>query len=370
MNEFGRKTHKIINLTALKSNYNIIDSLAPKSKTIAVIKADAYGHGAIAVAKTLANIAPALAVAFINEALFLREYGVSSPVLILEGPLAKEDVYLASKHNFWLMIHSYYQLEWLLEGNYPKELPIWVKFDTGMNRLGFNEQQLIIAISKLINAKFNNIVLCSHCSCADDIENDNTLIQTKKFNAIAKLSNLPISLANSSGIINWPETYGQWNRLGIALYGGNCTNSLPLEGAKNSSLVQPSISLKPVMTLLSCVIALRSIKKGEYVGYGNHWQAKRNSTIATVSIGYGDGYPRNVKSGTPVLINDTRVPLVGRVSMDMITIDVTDLQRVKIGDTVQLWGDKLPVETIAEYADTINYELLTRISPRVKSVYC
>lgn len=370
MNNVGRNTHKIIDLKALKNNYCIIAALAPNSKTIAVIKADAYGHGAIAVAKTLAPNAPALAVAFIEEALLLRSNNISTPVLLLEGPLTKNDINLAKQNNFWLMIHSTNQLDWLLTENFSKKSPIWLKVDTGMSRLGFCKQQLSDAIIKLNNAGYKKLILCSHCACADDIKNIKTSIQSQQLKDLSKQYNLPISLANSAAIMNWPETHGEWNRLGIALYGVKCTDSHIKDNTGLPSLNNVQSILQPVMTLQSSIIALRKIKAGEHVGYGNQWQAPRDSIIATIAIGYADGYPRHAKPGTPVLINNTRVPLVGRVSMDMITVDVTELPKVTMEDTVQLWGKELPVEIIAEYAGTINYELLTRVSARVKSIYC
>jgi len=375
MNNFGRNTQKIIDLEALKNNYYSVASLAPKSKTIAVIKADAYGHGAIAVSKALAAIVPAFAVAFIDEALLLRDNNISTPVLLLEGPLAEKDISLARQYNFWLMIHSAYQLDWLIAEDYPKDQPVWLKVDTGMSRLGFSKQQLSDVINKLRNFGYKKLVLCSHCACADDVNNAKTSIQSLQIKELAQQYGLPLSLANSAGIMSWPETYGEWNRLGIALYGVKCTSghigdSHINRNTDNLALSDIQSKLKPVMTLQSSIIALRAIKAGEHVGYGNQWQAARDSIIATVAIGYADGYPRNVKTGTPVLINHTRAPLVGRVSMDMISVDVTDLSEVVIGDVVQLWGKELPVEIIAECADSINYELLTRISARVKSVYC
>ncbi len=370
MNNFGRNTHKIIDLKALKNNYCTIAALAPNSKTIAVIKADAYGHGAIAVAKALAPSAPALAVAFIEEALLLRSNEISTPVLLLEGPLTKNDINLAKQNNFWLMIHSSNQLDWLLSENFSKKSPIWIKVDTGMSRLGFCKQQLSEVIIKLRNKGYKNLILCSHFACADDIKNIKTSIQRQQLKNLSKQYNLPISLANSAAIINWPETHGEWNRLGIALYGVKCTDSHIENITGGLSLNNNQGILLPVMTLQSSIIALRRIKTGEHVGYGNQWQAPRNSIIATIAIGYADGYPRHAKPGTPVLINNTRVPLVGRVSMDMITVDVTEIPNVAVGDTAQLWGKELPVEVIAKYAGTINYELLTRVSARVKSIYC
>ncbi len=193
---------------------------------------------------------------------------------------------------------------------------------------------------------------------AEELENPKTALQIKQFEQVNQHHHCKTSLANSAGIINWPKSHGDYNRVGIALYGATPmpNNDLP-------------VKLTPVMTLQSTVIALRQLAVGETVGYGSTWQAKRPSRIATVAIGYADGYPRSAKSGTPVFIKGQLAPLAGRVSMDMITIDVTDINGVELGDLAELWGENLPVETVAEYMDTINYELLTRVSARVPKKY-
>ena len=366
MSHTSRKTQAIINLTALKENYQVIDNLAKSSATIAVLKADAYGHGAIEIAKSIDHLVPAFAVAFIDEAIILRDAGVQSPILILEGPLAKSDFTFALLHNFWLMLHNHDQLTWLMKQKSPYLGKLWLKVDTGMNRLGFMPEQVAEIIpkimSKLLPAQQKEFVLCSHFSNAEDIRNPKTINQIQRFDLLCNEHNSLTSLANSAGILHWPESHRDFNRLGIALYGIN-----PIEPNNRNS--DKDISLKPVMTLQSIIIGLRTLAKGDCVGYGETWQAKRSSIIATVAIGYADGYPRNAKAGTPVLINNQLAPLAGRVSMDMITVDVTELGQVKLGDNVELWGENLPVELIAEYVDTISYELLTRVSTRLPRKY-
>jgi alanine racemase len=354
----SRKTQAIINLSALKNNYHELASIAPHSKTIAVIKANAYGHGVIEVAKSLHALVPAFAVAFIDEAIMLREAGITLPILILEGPLDKEDFLLAQQHNFWLMLHNPEQVSWLnkIEPSYKEQL--WLKVDTGMNRLGFTPDYAEKVIRSLTKEQKETLVLCSHFSNADEIENPKTDTQIKCLKTLANKYSSPFSLANSAGIINWPQSHANFNRLGIALYGTNPT--------KNK---KTAIKLAPVMTLQSSIIALRKVELGGSVGYGETWQAKQPSIIATVAIGYADGYPRNAQAGTPVFINGQLAPIAGRVSMDMITVDVTDIETVNLGDLVELWGENLKVETVAKYMNTINYELLTRVSDRVPKVY-
>jgi alanine racemase len=335
-----------------------MDSLAAYSKTIAVIKADAYGHGAVEIAKSLQSMVPAFAVAFIDEAIILRESGITLPILILEGPLAKEDFTLAEQSNFWLMLHNTQQISWLttIKKNYTKQL--WLKINTGMNRLGFTPENANEIIEHLTYDQKKSLVLCSHFSNAEEKNNSKTQTQINCLKKLAKKYPYQISLANSAGIINWPDSHADFNRLGIALYGAT-----PIKNNNNTS------KLTPVMTLQSTVIALKDLKIGEPVGYGEAWKAKKPSVIATIAIGYADGYPRSAQSGTPIFINNQLAQLVGRVSMDMITVDVTDLDDVKLGDIVELWGENLPVEIVAEYMNTINYELLTCVSARVPRVY-
>ncbi len=353
----SRKTQAIINLSALKSNYQNIANLAPHSKTIAVIKANAYGHGAIEVAKSLHSQVPAFAVAFMDEAIVLRTAGITLPILILEGPLDEKDFSLAKQHNFWLMLHNEQQVSWLKHHpDYTEKL--WLKIDTGMNRLGFSPESAKEMLTNLTLEQKQGLVICSHFSSADEADNLKTQDQIACLRSFAQKYSCQISLANSAGIINWPQSHDDFNRLGLALYG---TNPTP---AKNMP-----IELAPVMTLQSTIIAIRNLAIGESVGYGESWQAKRDSVIATVAIGYADGYPRNAQAGTPVFINNQLAPLAGRVSMDMITIDITELTGVKLGDVVELWGENLSVELVAEHMNTINYELLTCVSARVPKVY-
>lgn len=358
MNYHSRKTCAIINLPALVSNYINIANLAPQSETIAVIKANAYGHGAIEVAQSLSQHVPAFAVAFIDEALVLRAAGITQPILILEGALCQEDLAIALKQNFWLMFHNLEQITWLNKQIPPYSEKLWLKVETGMNRLGLAPNQIDDILAQLSSEQLQNIVLCTHFSNAEQLDNPKTLLQIKKLAQVNQAELYKKSLANSAGILNWPESHSDYNRLGITLYGATPipTKNLP-------------IKLTPVMTLQSTIIGLKQINTGESVGYGEKWQASKPSIIATIAIGYADGYPRNAKAGTPVFISGQLAPLAGRVSMDMITVDVTDIDTVELGDLVELWGENLPIETVAMHMDTINYELLTRVSARVPKKY-
>ncbi|PKH87372.1 alanine racemase [Colwellia sp. Bg11-28] len=358
MSYTSRLTQAIINLDALVKNYQYLDNLASNSNTIAVLKADAYGHDASKVAHALSSKVKVFAVAFIDEALALRDAGIKNTVLILEGPFNESDFEIALENNFALMLHSNYQLEWLKSITPEFSGELWLKVDTGMNRLGFQVEQIDNVMSQLSAQQINNLVLCSHFATADQIDCARPAKQLAKLKALVAKHGCKYSMANSAGILNWPESHGHYNRLGLALYGAS-----PIGDSPKS---QPLI---PAMTLQANIIAIHTVNVGESVGYGNNWQAERETKLATVAIGYADGYPRNAKSGTPVFINGAQAPLVGRVSMDMITVDITDLKHTAIGDTVELWGKNLSIDIVAQNSDTINYELLTRVSKRVPRVF-
>lgn len=358
MNNKSRNTYSRINLPALVNNFNKIAKLAPNSDTIAVIKANAYGHGAIEVARYLSSHVPALAVAFIDEAIELRDAGITLPILIMEGAFSNDDYATALQQNFWMMLHTKQQVDWLKTFSPSYSGKLWLKVDTGMNRLGIKPNDVDNILAMLSPEQLNTLVLCTHFSNAEETDNPKTPLQIQTFEQVNIKHQFKTSLANSAGILNWKESHGDYNRLGLALYG-----SSPIPEKKSS------VELTPVMSLHSTIIGLRKLQVGESVGYGEKWQAKCPSLIATIAIGYADGYPRNAKNGTPVFVKNSIVPLVGRVSMDMLTIDVTDIDNVSLGDVVELWGENLPVETVAEHLDTINYELLTRVSNRVPRIF-
>ncbi len=353
----SRKTKAVIDLSALISNYQYLASLAPQSKTMAVIKANAYEHGAIEVAKALEPVVPAFAVAFVDEALLLRNAGITKTILVLEGPFKKSDFSTAIAHKLTLMLHTQQHIDWLKNQEQYRH-DTWIKVDTGMNRLGFHCDEIADVISQLSPSQRKQLVLCTHFSTAEVPENPKTASQITKLNQLIEQFSCQFSMANSAGILNWPASHGDFNRLGLALYG--------VSPIKPCAIVEPLI---PVMTLQANIIAIHAIKAGETVGYGDTWQAKRPTTIAVIAIGYADGYPRNARAGTPVYINGHIAPLAGRVSMDMITIDITDISDVAVGDTVELWGKHVSVDTVAAYSDTINYELLTRLSARLPKTF-
>ncbi len=371
----------VIHLKALAHNYQTIKSYAPNSNVLAVLKANAYGHGLALIAKALPQ-ADAFGVARLGEAILLREAGITQPIVLLEGFFSTDELQLLVDHNLDTVIHNAFQLTALTESQLSKPLKVWLKIDTGMHRLGINPDEFTQYFDALYtndNVK-KSIVLMSHLGCADDTENTITTLQTDLFNTIVPSSAIERSLANSAGICAWPNTHYNWVRPGLMLYGiSPMLPNLATLGfnSANNSCVNRIQDIHPVMTLKSSLIAIRTIECGESVGYGGSWTSTKPTTIGVVAIGYGDGYPRHAENGTPVYVNGRIVPIVGRVSMDMITVDLgeqfykergdSDENKVidKIGDEVILWGAELPVETVARHATTIPYELLCNISRRV-----
>ncbi|MBN2864449.1 MAG: alanine racemase [Thiotrichales bacterium] len=351
-----RPTKAYIHLAALHHNLQVVKSTAPNSKVLAVIKANGYGHGILRVAHSLSS-ADGFGVASIDEALILRQEGFLHRILLLEGLFGENELALVYQHRLDLVIHSKHQLDWLLQSSFQGQINVWVKIDTGMHRLGFDLDQVEWVIDQLQQSKKPfQIHLMSHLASADESITF-TEKQIAAFNSVAAQFNYPKSLANSAGLQGFKTTHFEWVRPGIMLYG---------------SAQQPCLKsdLKQVMTLASEVTSLKWIPKGEFVGYGNTWQAMRDTYVAIVAIGYGDGYPRHAPEGTPVLINGHKQPLIGRVSMDMICVDVTEMaQTIQIGDLAVLWGDdSLTVDEVAQLCGTIGYELLCGVTQRVPIV--
>jgi alanine racemase len=358
----SRPAKIIIDLAAIKANCRLAQSIAPHSKTVAVIKADAYGHGAVEVAKAVESQVDMFTVSCLEEAMILRQNDLKKPILLLEGCFDKTELKVAMDNQCELVVHSSAQLEQLLSVTLEIPVKVWLKIDTGMHRLGILPQQVESIYAELVaSPNVKSIVLMTHFAHADDTDGAHTAVQISRFkNCIQPIltntsQQVELSMANSAALLSWDQTRVDWNRPGIMLYGLSPFTG-PMDSAKQ---------LIPAMNFESQVIALREILTGESVGYGCTWTALRPSVIATIAVGYGDGYPRTAKSGTPVLINQQRAPLAGRVSMDLISVDVTDLANVQIGDKALLWGKELSANEVASWADTIGYELVTRMPRRV-----
>ena len=356
----ARRCTASINLSAIKENYLYAKSLAPNSKAIAIIKADAYGHGAIEVAKKLDEVADAYGVSCIEEALELLNSGIDkTPILLLEGVFEESELVLVAKHSLIVTVCNSIQLQWLLDADLNKPIDVFVKYDSGMGRLGFQDDSFIQAINLLEESKnIREITLMTHFSSADDPESTLTTKQIRNFDNTLYAEKYPGSLANSAAILKWSESHRDYVRPGIMLYG-----SSPFSDAKYQK------NLIPAMTLSSVLISIKNLKKGQGIGYGTRFICPLDMQIGVVAIGYADGYSRHAKDGTPVYINDTRTRVVGRVSMDMITIDITDVPHPEIGDRVELFGENVSVDEVAEYCNTISYEIFTKITRRVYKAY-
>jgi len=346
-----------IDLGALKHNLSIVRKNAPYSKILAVIKANAYGHGLETMARALTE-ADGFAVAHFEEAIAIREIYKDKPVVLLQGFADEIELALLLSLSIEPVIHSFYQIDILEKSELTDTTSVWLKVDTGMNRLGFAHADMLTAWQRLnaIESLKDRVKIMSHFANADDKNHPGTDDQISLFQILTKECNAEKSLANSSGLLHWPESQLDWVRPGIMLYG--------VSPFKNE--LEDNFDLMPVMTLKSRIIAINQIEKDEAIGYGHIWKAKKNTSIAVVGIGYGDGYPRHIKENTPVLINNTRYQIVGRVSMDMICVELNDDYKINVGDEVVLWGEGLPVEEIAIQAGTIAYELLCHVTARVK----
>ncbi len=344
---------------ALQHNAKKAREYAPKSKLIAVIKANAYGHGAGQVAKILAPEVDAFAVARLDEALVLRESGIKQRILVLQGFLQAEELPIFQQEQLDAVVHSEYQVELLEKSQLSGRLSVWLKIETGMNRLGVQPSQfksLLMRLRTCVSVA-DDIQFMTHFANADDRKDPKTKQQEACFLTTIKGEAGDRSVANSAAIIAWPSAHLEWNRAGLMLYGAS-----PIIGEKASSL-----GLMPVMTFYARVIAIKQVKKGEAVGYGSSWQAPKDMLLAVISAGYGDGYPRHAKAGAYVLVNNQLASLVGRVSMDMLTVDLTGCSQVNVGDKVTLWGEGLPIDEIANSANTISYTLMCGVTTRVKA---
>lgn len=351
----SRGTCAYIDSEALRHNLRRVRELAPSSRVWAVVKADGYGHGALLAAEALAE-ADGFAVATFKEARTLREAGIEGPILLLEGTIDREQAELAAELSLDTVVHEREQLAHLESlSQRVGTQRFWLKVDTGMHRLGVSPSEVVDYYRRLQKLSPSEPVgLMTHFSSADEADPLPTERQMALFQQ-CQIPGAPVCLANSAGVMAWPASHGDWVRPGIMLYGAS-------PGFEKTGL---ELGLCPAMTLLAPVIAVRDIPAGDSVGYGGRWQAPRSSRIATLAIGYGDGYPRHAPDGTPVWLAGQRVPLAGKVSMDMITVDVTELNTLSVGDMAELWGEHLSVDEVAHCIGTVGYELLTRVSPRV-----
>ena len=352
----SRPARAWIDLDALRGNLDAARRIAGGARILAVVKANGYGHGAVATARALAPGCDALGVACTEEALELRESGIASPILLMEGIFSPDEIPILDRHRLSIVLHCERQLQWLLEAKLSAPIDCWLKLDTGMHRIGFERESLPRAFHSLRAApQVSELVLMSHLARADEPDEPLTPRQIERFADWTRGLPGTRSLANSATLLAWPEAHADWVRPGIMLYGAS-----PLGEAHDSAAL-----LRPVMHLTSELIAIRDLAVGASVGYGGRFVCERPSRIGVVARGYCDDYPRHAPDGTPAAVAGRRVGIAGRVSMDMLTLDLTDCPEARVGDPVELWGARVAVNEVAEAAGTISYELLTGISPRV-----
>ncbi|MBV1876272.1 MAG: alanine racemase [Pseudomonadales bacterium] len=353
MRSLGNIPQAIIHLDAIQRNFAKARKYSPDSKTMVVVKADAYGHGAIKVCQQL-KAADGFAVARVVEGIELRQAGIDNQLVILEGFLGRQELKLCRELNLIPVVHNERQLEIFDDG------PCWIKIDTGMNRLGFKYTADSLQLAELVTTigRKNIIGLMSHLAHSEQRHHVANSTQLGRYLQVAEKFDLAVetSIANSSALLELAETRLGWIRPGIMIYGG-------------SALGRPDSRLEAGMTLTAPILAIKSLVAGDAVGYGGLWQATEACRIAVVGLGYADGYPREMPANTPVLVDGQRRSLIGRVSMDMSFIKLTDQDRVDIGDPVVFWGADLPIDEIAAYANTLSYTLMSGLTQRVQKVY-
>jgi len=345
-----RPAEALLDLDALRHNYALARRLGG-GKALAIIKADAYGHGAVTCARALAHEADGFGVACIEEALELRHAGIDAPILLLEGFFQADELPLLVEHRLWTVAASRWQVQALAEFTAAaRPIQVWLKLDSGMHRLGLSEPEFRHAHAQLAALTHVEVpVLMTHFARADEADIPRTLEQHATFTRATVGLPGQTSLCNSAALLGWPQVRSDWARPGLMLYGAN-----PL----HPQHTQGTAALRPVMTLQSCIIAMRELAAGEPVGYGAQFVTQRPMRIGVVALGYADGYPQLAPNGTPVLIDGVPGQLLGRVSMDMLTVDLTDHPRAGLGSVVQLWGTHPGISELAAACRTSAYSLL------------
>jgi alanine racemase len=356
----SRPTRARIDLDALRHNLRHAKALAGTARVVAVVKANAYGHGVVPVARALVGQADAFGVACVEEAAELRESGISDPILLLEGVFAPDEIRLVDRLGLSMVVHCREQLEWVRAARPARPLDCWLKLDSGMHRLGLTPEALVPAYRALTELpQVGEVVLMTHLARADEPDQPYTSHQLALFGAVCGGLKAQRSLASSAGLLAWPDAVGDWVRPGIMLYGAT-----PLGDGHPSAA-----RLRPVMTLESALIAVRDLAPGESIGYGGRFVCARPTRVGVVAAGYADGYPRHARDGTPAAVNGHLTRIIGRVSMDMLTVDLTEVPQARLGDPVELWGARVSANAVAAAADTISYQLFTGVTSRVPRVY-
>ncbi len=327
---------------------------------MAAVKANGYGHGAAQVAQTLSTTGcEAFAVATVTEGLALRQAGLTEPVVVLNGVLGSDDLYAVVEHHMLPVVHDFVQLERIEQAGCARGAEVWVKLDTGMHRLGLPCESVHEVVARLERKSVRIAGWMTHLACADEPAHPLTLQQIARFRTATAGRLEPRSIANSAGILAWPQSHTEWVRPGIMLYGAS-----PMP-----ELDAADYGLKPVMTLTAPILALRRLSLGEGIGYGQSWRAPEDMLVGILALGYGDGYPRQAEPGTPVWLNGFRTQLIGRVSMDLIALDLRGCGVVAPGDRAELWGKNLSADEVARHCATVGYDLFCGLTRRVGFEY-
>ena len=356
----SRPTYLYIDTEALAHNIACVKKYAPNQAILAMVKADAYGCSLQWVLPVLEPLVEGFGVACLEEARSVRQYCPGKPCWLMQGIFSPEEIATVLDLGLTVVVHNPQQLAWLTANLLPDQITVWVKVDTGMHRLGFHPEELSDVLTTLYSCPWidKNIGLMTHLGCADTPESLVCQHQLQVWKDIAqRYPDMPKSVANSAAMIALPETHADWVRPGLMLYGAS-----PFADRSSAEL-----GLRPVMHFVSAVTTIHRCDTGDAIGYGAVWRCQRPSIIGVIPVGYGDGYPRHVQENTQVWINGQAVPIVGRVSMDMMTIDLTDCPNVTIGDRVELWGKYITIETVAQQANTIAYELMTQVTARPRN---
>ncbi|MGJ7901046.1 alanine racemase [Lysobacter sp. 1R34A] len=355
----ARPTSASIHTDALRHNLAQARSMAPHSRVMAVVKADGYGHGLERVARALEG-ADAFGVAALSDADRLRAAGLSQPIVLLSGFDEADDLPQLRRLGVETVVHHVSQVEMLEQAGPGEPIRCWLKVDSGMHRLGFAPQDVREAHARLSAAASvaDGIVLMNHFASSDEFDKPQTRQQLQAFAAATAGLAGSRSLANSAAVLGWPDAHADWIRPGGLLYGISA-----VEGRTGADF-----GLRPAMTLSTRLIAVNRVGKGERIGYAATWECPEDMLVGVAAIGYGDGYPRAAPSGTPVRVAGHDTQVIGRVSMDLMTIDLRGIPEAQVGDPVLLWGPELPVERIAEASGTIGYELTCSITRRVRFV--
>ncbi|NUO76784.1 MAG: alanine racemase [Lysobacter sp.] len=355
----ARPTSASIHTDALRHNLAQARARAPHSRVMAVVKADGYGHGLERVARALEG-ADAFGVAALSDADRLRAAGLSQPIVLLSGFDEADDLPQLRRLGVETVVHHHSQIEMLEQAADGEPIRCWLKIDTGMHRLGFAPEQVREAYARLsaLAGVAGNIVLMNHFASSDEFDKPQTRAQLQAFAESTAGLDGARSLANSAAVLGWPDAHADWIRPGGALYGISV-----VEGTTGADF-----GLRPAMTLSTRLIAVNRVRRGERIGYAATWECPEDMNVGVAAIGYGDGYPRAAPSGTPVLVGGQAAQVIGRVSMDLMTIDLRGIPDARVGDPVLLWGPELPVERIAEVSGTIGYELTCSITRRVRFV--